>query len=197
VSLGVFVPGLREQEDESTAGVSWWLARSAVRGAAGRNAEELALAAESLGGTIGATAGLEAVGWTITVPAANAAKAVRLLKAVALEASLDLKEIELERELQAADAARVRDDMFRYPLQRVLSVAFPGDPYGLLPLGVPERIRELSHSRLLSWRDLLHQRRAVAIAVGDLGAAQLAELLAPLGDWPGRDPSVRRSAGRE
>jgi zinc protease len=182
---------MREHEDESTAGVSWWLARSAVRGAADRNAEELALAAESLGGTIGATAGLEAVGWTITVPSANAAKAARLLKAVALEPSLERKEITLERELQAADAARVRDDMFRYPLQRVLSVAFPGDPYGLPPLGVPEQIRELNDARLYSWRDLLHTKRAVAIAVGDLEAGELVEVLSRLGDWPGRDAGSR------
>jgi zinc protease len=187
VSLGVFVPGMREQEDESTAGLSWWLARSAVRGAAGRTAEELALAAESLGGSIGASAGLEAVGWTITVPAANATTAARLLKAVALEASLEPKEIALERELQAADAARVRDDMFRYPLQRVLSVAFAGDPYGLPPLGDPEQVRNLDDARLHAWRDLLRQRRAVAIAVGDLEAPELVEVLRSLGDWPGRE----------
>jgi zinc protease len=76
--------------------------------------------------------------------------------------------------------------MFRYPLQRVLSVAFPGDPYGLPPLGAPEQIREMSEARLHSWRDRLHSRRAVAIAVGDLEAGRLVEALSTFSDWPGR-----------
>ncbi|MBI4503032.1 MAG: insulinase family protein [Gemmatimonadetes bacterium] len=202
VSLGLLIPGMREEEDASTAGVSWLLARSALRGVRGMNAEELALAAESLGGSIGATAGLEALGWSITVPTANLSKAARLLRAVALEATLDPQEVAIERGLQAADAARVRDDMFRYPLQRVLGVAYPGDPYGLPPLGEPDNIRALDDARLRSWRDRLHGRRAVAVAVGDLEPEQLLEELSYLNDWPGREsgtPSLRVAfrAGRE
>ncbi len=191
VSLGLFVPGMHDEEDETSAGISWLLARAALRGAGGMDAEELALAAESMGGAIGAAAGLDGIGWSMTVPVAELPRAARLLRAVALEPTLDPKQVEIERELQAADAVRIRDDMFRYPLQRVLSLAFAGDPYGLPPLGAPDDVSSIEPARVRAWSEALKSRRAVAVAVGDLTPAKLASGLAHLGDWPG-DVTARR-----
>ena len=191
VSLGIFIPGMRDEEDAETAGISWLLARSALRGAAGMNAEELALAAESMGGAISASAGINALGWSMTVPVAELPRAARLLRGVAFEHALDPAQVEIERELQAADSARVRDDMYRYPLQRVLGLSFPGDPYGLPPLGRPEVVRAMDAALLRSWSAKMQGRRAVAIAVGDLENGKLAQGLAHLGTWPG-GRSVKR-----
>jgi zinc protease len=181
----LFIPGVREEEDENNAGISALLARSALRGAAGMNAEELALAAESMGGAIGSVSGISAVGWTITVPADQVSRAAGLLGAVAREATLAAEQVQVERELQAGDAARVRDDMFRYPLQRILGLAFPGDPYGLPALGSPESVREIDQPALLAWKDGLCARRAVGIAVGDLEPERLLDAMRSLGEWPG------------
>src|SRR5260370_8320820 len=51
VSLGVFVPGMREHEDESTARVSGWLVRSAVPAPAASTPQRLSPAAGSLSRT--------------------------------------------------------------------------------------------------------------------------------------------------
>ena len=185
VSLGLYVPGVRERETTTSAGVSWLLARAALRGAGGMSADELALAAESLGGTIGASATLQALGWSITVPSHHVRKAAGLLAAVAMEPALRSDDLEIERTLQAADAARVRDDMFRHPLQQVLARAFPEDPYGLPPLGHPDRVSTLSDSLVRSWSEDLGRRRAVAVAVGDLDTERLVDGLQPFASWPG------------
>ena len=187
VAMGLYVPGLRESEPADQTGITWLLARTALRGAAGHDAETLALAAERLGGSIGLHVGLDAVGVEISVRPDAVTQAGRLLAAVLGEPTLDPDQVALERDLQAHDAARARDDMGRYPLQRVLNAAFPDDVYGRPGLGEPEAVRALTRDQLVAWRDELAGRRAMVVAVGDLPDDQLAALAAAaLHAWPGR-----------
>ncbi|GIW52706.1 MAG: peptidase M16 [Gemmatimonadales bacterium] len=184
VSLGLFVPGMRNLESEHDAGISALTVRAALRGAGGMNADQLALAAERLGGVIGSSAGAEAVGWTITVPSAALPEAAELLRRVAREPHLEDADVEVERSVQVDAASRLRDDMFAYPVQQVLRLGFGTDPYGLPPLGDPEVLREMAPERVRDWWRKLAAARAVAIAVGDLEAEALLEGLAPLAEWP-------------
>jgi zinc protease len=184
VSLGLFLPGVRRQEAEHNAGISALTVRAVLRGAGGMNADELALAAERLGGIIGSSVGAEAVGWTFTVPAGALPEAAELLRLVAREPHLEEGEVEIERAVQADAASRLRDDMFAYPLQQVLRLGFAGDPYGLPVLGDPERLREITPAQVRDWWRKLGSVRAVAVAVGDLERDALLEGLAPLAEWP-------------
>ena len=186
VTLLLYVPGLTGAETPETAGLSWLLVRSALRGAGGLTGEELAQAAELLGGGLGPGVGTETLGWGITVRADAARRAAELVRGVALEAELLDEQVALERELQASDAGRVRDDMFGYPLQRVLNQAFPDDPYGLPKLGEPEVVAELTGGQVRDWAGELALRRAVVVAVGDLEPDALLDACEPLASWPGR-----------
>jgi zinc protease len=191
VALGLYVPAFRESEPADAAGISWLLARAGLRGAAGYDAETLALAAERLGGSIGLHVGLDAVGVEITVRPDAVVEAGRLLAAVLREPTLDPDQVALERDLLADDAARTRDDMGRYPLQRVLAAMFPGDVYGRPGLGDPDGVRALTRERLRAWQAELLGRRALVVAVGDLPHEQLAGLAASaLIEWPGRGAPV-------
>lgn len=187
VTLGLYGVALRELETEDTAGISFLLARSAARGAAGLTTEQLALAAEQLGGTIVPNPSLGAVGWNLTVRADALAAAVQLLRAVAEEPTLASDVIAVERDLQASDAARARDDMFAYPLRRVLMAGFPGTVFGLPGIGDPETVRQLTDDAVRSWADRMRSRRLVAVAVGDLATEDLLDGLLSLGTWAGRD----------
>jgi zinc protease len=93
---------------------------------------------------------------------------------VAFEPALDGDAVRLERGVLASDARRVRDDMFRYPLQAVLRQALPRDAYGLPPLGDPDRIVGLEPARVRDWAEALAHRRPVVIAVGDDAPERLA-----------------------
>ncbi len=191
VSVGICVPGLRDAERSETAGLTALLLRGALRGAGGLDAEELAFAAEALGGAVGAVAGTDVSGWSVTVPSSSAGQAVALLRAIALEPALDEEELRRERLLQTDDAARVRDDMFRHPVQQVLKQAFGSDPYGQPHLGDPDGVARLEADAVRAAAQRLRQGRPVAVAVGDLSAAELLECLAPLMDWP--SPPVPRA----
>lgn len=194
VSIGLHVGGLRATETEASAGLSWLLARAALRGAGEMSAEDLAWAAERLGGGIAPVVSADVIGWWLTVepPAARAAAA--LLRLVALEPRLASAEVAVERDLQASDARSVRDDMFRYPVQRVRGEAFPADAYGLPALGDPDTVQALTDVNVREWANALADRRASIVAVGDLEPNELLDVLEPLSDWPGRtvmsDPSA-------
>jgi zinc protease len=186
VTVLLYVPGLKGEETLDTAGLSWLLVRSALRGAGGHTGEELAQAAELLGGGLGPGVGRETLGWGMTVRADAARRAAELLRGVALEAELLDEQVALERELQVSDARRVRDDMFRYPLQRALNQAFPDDPYGLPALGEPDLVARLSGRMVRDWAGELALRRAVVVVVGDLERDALFDACEPLTGWPGR-----------
>ncbi len=183
-TLLVHVPGLTVRETRANAGISWLLARAALRGAGGLSAEELAQAAELLGGGLAPGVGAETLGWSMTVRAEAVRSAAELLRRVALEAELLGEDVEVERALQASDARRARDDMFGYPLQRALGEAFPEDAYGLPTLGEPEVIGTVDAAAVRQWARGVAGRRAIVVAVGDLEPEELHDAVEPLGAWP-------------
>ena len=210
VFIGTYVLGLRAGETSETAGLSALLARTAVRGAGGLDAEQLALAAERLGGSIGTSASADAVGWGMTVRPEAAREAARLLFSVATEPGLASEGLAVERSLQASDAARRRDDMFGYPIQQVLALALPDSTYGLPALGTPATVPTLSDERVREWADVLRAGRMTVVAVGDLPneelidavsifdawrSAQSTSAVIPVGTWhAGRDQEPRDKA---
>jgi zinc protease len=177
VFVGAYVLGLRAKESIQTAGISALLVRTAIRGAAGLTSEQIALAAETLGGVVVPSVSLDVVGWGITVRAEALAEAVELLYRVALEATLDREDLRVERALQASDAARQRDDMYGYPIRRVLAQSFPDSAYGLPILGDPEGVNGLDDALVHEWASQLRSRRMTVVAVGDLEAQAMLDCL--------------------
>jgi zinc protease len=195
VFVGAYAPWLRESEDFQTAGVSALVTRASVRGAGGLSAEELAIRAEMLGGSVMPAATLDGVGWGMMVRAAALREAAELLLCIASDGTLAADALAVERQLQASDAARLHDDMFRYPLRRVLEGAFPNSSYGLPSLGEPENIAALDDALVNQWADELRSRRLVLVAVGDLDTESLIEGLTPFESWPAADPPPASGQG--
>jgi len=184
VSLILHVPGVTGKEIVDEAGITRLFGRCSVRGAAGMSAQELAQAAESLGGGVATGSSVDGVTWSMTVKADALASAADLLRAVALEPTLAGDDIEVERMLQASDARRIRDDMYAYPVQQAILEAFRGDAYGLPPLGEPDAIEQMPSLRVREWAQVVASERAVAVAVGDLEPDDLLAGLDPLACWP-------------
>jgi len=198
VSLGLDVADLPSLETSENAGISRLLTRSTVRGAGGMTGEELAQAAESLGGGIVASSAADGLGWGITVPPGSVREAAELLRKVALEPTLATDGVAKERALQVSDARRAQDDMLQHPLQRVLAKAFAGDPYGLPQLGEPETVEALTETAVREWGMAIGSHRAVVVAVGDLEREEMLDALTPLASWPAAaepDPTERLAPG--
>jgi zinc protease len=186
VSVGVYLPGVALREQSANAGITRLLLRTSLRGAAGRGADAIAVAAESLGGTVATRIGMDLAGLTLSARSESAADALALLRTILEEPSLDPGEVAREAALQADDAVRRRDDMFGYPLDEAFRTAFGGDPYGLPALGDPEIVRQLDAARLHGWHAEVLRSRALVVATGDLDPGALEEACAVFGDWPGR-----------
>lgn len=187
VTLGIHFSGAPRAETPQLAGVSWLLARAAVRGAGPYDAEALAILSERLGGSIAPAVSRDALGWWLTVPAAAARAAAGVLRHVAFEAHLAADHVAVEASVQASDARRIRDDMFRHPVQQVLAQAFFPHAYGLPPLGDPEQVEEIGGVRVRDWARRLRSLRPVVVAVGDLPREELLAAVEPLGEWPAGD----------
>jgi predicted Zn-dependent peptidase len=141
--------------------------------------------AEALGGALVPTVSEGAVGWSLTVPSAALPRAAELLRLVCDEGTYAPDEVATERSLQASDAARARDDMFAYPLRRVLEVTYPGSAHGLPTLGEPETVETFDVEAVRDWAARLRARRLTVIAVGDLGTEQLLDGVRCFEGWSG------------
>src|SRR5690606_23209035 len=100
VTMSLVVGGGDAADPPGKAGLADMLAATALRGAGGRDATALSEAIAALGGTISASADPDATVLSITVPAANAEPAGRLLADVAIRPDLADAEIERVHRLQ-------------------------------------------------------------------------------------------------
>jgi zinc protease len=153
--------------------------RSAVRGAGGLDAAGLALAFERLGGSLSPIAGSDSFGFGTAVLAEHAAEAAALLDLVFHAPAFETGEVARERATLADEAARVADDMLRYPIQLALRAGFGDTRYGLPAQGLPETVPTLTEEMVRRWHagEIAAGRPAV-VAVGDLEPEPFAEVLA-------------------
>ncbi len=195
VTLGLYVPRF-EFDPPGQAGLGALTVRSALRGAAGLDAGGLAFAAERLGGSLGAGLASDWLGIGLTVLADRLGEAAALMDAVYHAPTLADADVVAERELLAAEARQLADDMFRYPFQLAFAAAFADAGYGLPIGGLPETLAGLTGADARGW----HQRtlaagRPVVIAVGDVEPEPAAEVLAGVFEnLPAREASPRSAS---
>ena len=166
--IGVYFPDLGLGETAEDSGLTALLARASIRGVTGFTGPALASAAESLGGSISSTVTREIMGWGLTVRASELGSAIGLLNRLASEPVFDLDEVATEREQQAADARRARDDMFAHPIRESIRSALAGSSYGLPTIGIPGVVEKFSAGQLHSLRERLASKSPLLIAAGDL-----------------------------
>jgi zinc protease len=187
VHLGIYAPKA-EFDPPAQAGLGALTVRSAVRGAGGLDAGVLAYAFERLGGTLASSTASDWLGWGTSVMTEHLSEAATLLDLVFRAPHLAASEVEPERGLMIAEAEQVADDMFRYPFQLALSVAFGDQGYGLPIGGLPHTLPAITAADARAWHECaILSMRPVVVAVGDVEAERASEVLAgAFGDWPER-----------
>jgi zinc protease len=175
----MYVVGGVSEEDSERAGLTRLMVRTALKGTTTRSALQIAEEGEMLGGSVGAAAGPESFGWSVSVPARYAAGAIELLADVVQHCTLDADALETERAIALSDLVAMRDDMYRYPTQLAMRAAFAGHAYGTPPGGSEETLARIDRDAIREW----HQSRALTSAavigiVGDGDPEELARLVA-------------------
>jgi zinc protease len=191
VTLGMYASRHRAEEP-AEAGIGALALRAALRGAGEFDAEDLAVAAERLGGSLGWSAGGDWLGFGTTVIAEEYGRAARLLRTCLEAPRFDAKDVERERDLMVEEARQVADDTFQYPFQLAFRGAFGDRGYGLPATGLPETLQEISPARVAAWHaSQLRGNRLTVLAVGDLEPEPAANALAAtFRDWRGTAPGA-------
>jgi zinc protease len=166
---GVFSLGGARDEGVARGGLTTLMARTALKGAAGQSAAQLAEAVEMLGGSIGSSTGSENTGWSISVPARFTAEALQLLAGVVQQPLLEDAALETERTLALAEHALLRDDMYRYPLRLVAQSAFGDHPYGAGVLGTEASLETITAGDVRAWHAerVLHGPTVIGVVSGE------------------------------
>ncbi len=168
-----------EGETLANAGLAALSVRTMVRGTTERDAAQLALAMESLGGVLSPSLGSDVVGFGATVMSERVDRAAALLCDVLTSPRFDLAAIDIERALLLEDARAVADDMGRFPFQLALGEAFGDSGYGSPPLGTAASLDRLASTDVRRWHQrLLATGPTTIVAVGDVDPEQLADQLA-------------------
>ncbi len=178
VNVGVFVRAGAISEPEGAMGVARLMAQTTLKGTRTRSGAEIALAAESLGGSIGVSAGLESVAWTMSVPVRHLDAALTLLADVVQAPALAESGVDIERQLALADVERLRDDMYRWPMRLAMDVAYGDHPYARSVLGNADSLAALTRAQVIAQHErTVAGSEAVVAVVGDVVPSEVAALV--------------------
>ncbi len=194
VTLGYYVPRDAAEAPEMS-GVGALAMRSTIRGAGSLDGAALAFAAEGLGGTLSASAGIDWAGLSLPVLSANLAPAATLLRLAAFEPAFNEADVMTERGLLLEEARQVADDMFRYPFLLAFGAAYRDRGYGRPVAGTVDTLPHLGIDDVRAWhRNSFAGRRGVLVVVGDLDPdTAAAELAGVFADVPGGADAPARS----
>ncbi len=189
VHMGCWVHGGAVGEPVSQSGLTALMARASLKGTTTRTAAQIAEDGERLGGSVSVAASKELVGWSISVPAADAAPAAALLADVVQHPVFAVASVESERGQMLSELRARRDDMVRHPLALARRALFGAHPYALDALGTEESLASVDAELVRAWHatSILAGESVLAI-VGDADPMELAELLA--GEFVALQPSV-------
>jgi len=177
--LALRAAGGAVHDTPSRAGLSVLATRTMLKGTRTRSAEQIAEETESIGATLGSSAGHESFGWWMSVPVRRFEEAAELFSDVIINPSFPEKALDTERSVAVAHLALVRDDMFRYPVRLASSAAFEGHPYGLPFDGTEESLSAIAVEQLHGWHFRNVQSSSAAIGVvGDIAPDEAAAVIA-------------------
>jgi zinc protease len=175
VSIGVFMRGGTVSEPEGREGLSRLMAQLTLKGTHSRSGAEIALAAESLGGSVGVSAGLESIGWSMSVPVRQLDAALELLADVVQSPTFLPAALDTERQLAIAEVERLRDDMYRWPMRLASEAAYRGHPYARSVIGSASSLDAISADDVRQQHHrALHTGACVIGIVGDVNARDAA-----------------------
>lgn len=177
VHFGAFVRGGAVVDAPEHEGLARLTAQSMLKGTMIRSGAQIAEVAEALGSSVGVSAGLESVGWSMSVPTRHLPAALELLADVVQHPAFPDDGVETERALALAEVARVRDDMYRWPMRLAVTSAYGTHPYARSVIGSETSLAALGRADVVAWHAQHAMRGPAVIAVvGDVEPDEVAAL---------------------
>ncbi len=182
VSLGAWVRSASLHEAREQMGVSHLLEHMVFKGSESRTAKELALALESLGGSLDAYTGREHTSFQARVLDEHLPQAADVLFDLMFRPALRQADLDLERGVVLEEISMVEDTPDDIVFE-IHNAALWGDhPFGYSILGTPETVEGLELADLRSLHDRAYRAGNVVVAAsGNVRHDQLLAVLAQAG----------------
>ena len=191
VSFGAWVCAASLHESRSSMGISHLLEHMVFKGSERRSAREIALALESLGGSLDAYTGREQTAYQARVLDEHLPQAADVIFDLMFRPALRESDLELERGVILEEISMVEDT----PDDIIFEVhgeAMWGDhPYGYSILGTPETVESFTTADLRALHKKAYRpERVVVAAAGNVTHEQLLAVLTATGwaDLKGEGP---------
>jgi zinc protease len=152
-------------EGPATAGITNFLHRAMLRGAAGRSAEQIVEAAELIGGSLDASGDVEYAEVRGTALARHWAVLLSLVADVALTPTVHPDEVAKERRLILGQLRTRSDTPFPFTYDAILEGLYGSHPYALPALGRAEVIARVSADELIAHHRAVYRPDALVLAV--------------------------------
>ncbi len=179
VNVGVFQRGGSCAEPASYDGLSRITAQAMLKGTEQRSGARIAELAEELGSSIGVTSALESIGWTMSVPVRHLSAATDLLGDVLQHPTFPDDGVNTERALALAEAARARDDMYRWPMRLASMAAYGTHPYARSVIGTEASLAQVDTGRVRAFHaEQIARGASVVAVVGDVAPDDVAGVIA-------------------
>ena len=186
IGIHATIRGGAVSDPEGKSGLSGLLAGLLEKGAGGRDAAAFAEAIDSVGGSLAASAGLEAITISGEFLARDSDLMVELLVDMLQGPALDPEEMRKLRDRRINLIRAAKDgDLRRLTATYGNAFLFGEHPYGTPVYGSEASLARITHRDLLGYyRDFVGADRLVVAVAGDFDAlAMIESLSAAFGDW--------------
>ena len=165
-----FLGGLR-YEDESTNGISNFVAQMFTRGTSSRSAEDIAVEIEGLGGSVDGFSGKNSIGVTLSALSENFEGAMDIFSDVILNPSFSDEEMERGRREILAALEKQEDSLTGKTVRNFLSTLFLKHPYRFNVLGTEENVSRFTSADVRKfYRKVIRPENMVISVAGDIDA---------------------------
>ncbi|HXH84924.1 MAG TPA: pitrilysin family protein, partial [Candidatus Tectomicrobia bacterium] len=151
VALQLWVRAGGRDEAPDELGLAHYLEHMLFKGTATRPAGFVEREIEGVGGRMNAGTSLDYTFYHTILPARHAVEGIRLLADVAVNASLEERLLEAEKQVVLEEMRLNEDDPRRFLARQLYVSAFPGHPYGRPVIGTAELVRGLRRDTLLAF----------------------------------------------
>ena len=174
-------------ENETNNGITSLLAKLLIKGTTTRDAEQIAVEIESVGGHIDSYGGNQSFGVNAEVLTEDFAIGLELLADVILNPIFPADELEREREVQIAGIQSRRDNLLKSASLAMRRELFGAKSFGLDPSGTEASVAKISVADIKEFYQRLAMPNNCVIAIfGDVNTAAVkAAVEKAFGNWQG------------
>jgi zinc protease len=150
-ALQLWVRAGARDEASDELGLAHYLEHMLFKGTATRPPGFVEREVEAVGGRINAGTSWDYTFYHTVVPSRNTSSAIEMLADVAVNASLEEKLLEAEKQVVLEEMRLNEDNPRRFLVQQLFASAFEGHPYGRPVIGTSDLIRGLSRETLVNF----------------------------------------------